>query len=48
MLILNEKIKNTSSSVGNLNVGFSDNNEIIPVKSIKKGQLKHYPVSVKE
>jgi Mitochondrial ribosomal protein (VAR1) len=48
MLILNEKIKNTSSSVRNLNVGFSDSNEIIPVKSIKKGQLKHYPVSVKE
>ena len=47
MFILNEKIKNGSDHIGNLERKNLDNNILIK-KYLKKGQLKHNPSSVKE
>jgi hypothetical protein len=47
MFILNEKIKNRSDLIGNLERKNLDNN-ISTKKYLKKGQLKHNPSSVKE
>lgn len=50
MVILNKRIKNKSNIISNLNVENLDvtNNGSNALKYLKKGQLKHYPSSVKE
>lgn len=48
MFILNEKTKNKSNGIANLQVKLLTNNSINDLKYLKKGQLKYYPSSVKE
>jgi Mitochondrial ribosomal protein (VAR1) len=48
MYILNEKSKNRSSSIRNLEIENLNNSIYLRRKRLKKGQLKHYPSSVKE
>jgi hypothetical protein len=48
MYILNEKFKNKSKAIKNLEIENLNNNVYLIRKHLKKGQLKHYPSSVKE
>ena len=48
MYILNEKSKNRSSTIRNLEIENLNNSIYLRRKRLKKGQLKHYPSSVKE